>query len=127
MDDTLSAEDLALGYKQLMRVELCWRQLKSGLKLRPVFHRRPWRIQAHVSITVLSLLLERIAEIRASDTWRNIRDQLASLKVVEYEHGAVRVCQTTELRPDVALLLKRLEVGQPPRLHDVAPASRGPS
>lgn len=126
-DDTLSAEDLALGYKQLMRVELCWRQLKSGLELRPVFHRLPWRIQAHVSITVLSLLLERIAEIRADDTWRNIRDQLASLKVVEYEHGAVRVCQTTELRPDVALLLKRLQVDQPPRLHNVAPASRRPS
>lgn len=123
-DDTLSAEDLALGYKQLMRVEQCWRQLKSGLKLRPVFHYRPWRIQAHVSLTVLGLLLERIAEIRAGDTWRNLRDQLASLKVVEYEHGSVRVCQTTELRPDVALLLTRLDVRQPPRLHTVASASR---
>jgi hypothetical protein len=36
-DDTLSAEDLALGYKQLMRVEQCWRQIKSGLRTRPVF------------------------------------------------------------------------------------------
>ena len=43
-DDTLTAEDLALGYKQLLRVEACWRQLKSGLKMRPVFHYRPWRI-----------------------------------------------------------------------------------
>jgi transposase len=63
-DDTLTPEDLALGYKQLLRVEACWRQLKSGLKMRPVFHYRPWRIQAHVSIAVLALLLERIAEIR---------------------------------------------------------------
>lgn len=33
-DDTLSAEDLALGYKQLMRVESCWRTIKSGLRTR---------------------------------------------------------------------------------------------
>ena len=30
-DDTLTAEDFALGYKQLLRVEQCWRQMKSGL------------------------------------------------------------------------------------------------
>ncbi|MBM4244970.1 MAG: transposase, partial [Deltaproteobacteria bacterium] len=41
---------MALGYKQLMRVEQCWRSLKSGLRVRPVFHWRPWRIQAHVGI-----------------------------------------------------------------------------
>jgi hypothetical protein len=63
-DDTLTAEDLALGYKQLLRVEQCWRQLKSSIRMRPVFHYRPWRIQAHISISILALLLERIAEIR---------------------------------------------------------------
>ncbi|MDB4930673.1 MAG: transposase family protein [Myxococcaceae bacterium] len=31
-DDTLTAEDLALGYKPLLRVEACWRTLKSGLR-----------------------------------------------------------------------------------------------
>lgn len=122
-DDTLSAEDLALGYKQLMRVEQCWRQLKSGLKLRPLLHRRPWRIHAHVRITVLGLLLERIAEIRAGDTWRNIRAQLDSIKVIEYQRGDVRVRQTTELRPDVAELLGALQVGEPPRFHAIEPST----
>jgi hypothetical protein len=28
--------DVALGYKQLHRVEEAWRSLKSGLRLRPV-------------------------------------------------------------------------------------------
>lgn len=118
-DDTLTAEDLALGYKQLLRVEQCWRQLKAGLRLRPVFHYRPWRIQAHVTISVLALLLERIAEIRAADTWRNIRARLETLKVVEYERGEVRVRQTTEMRPDVAALLRTLKVPPPPKLHAI--------
>jgi hypothetical protein len=118
-DDTLSAEDLALGYKQLLRVEQCWRTLKSGLRMRPVFHYRPWRIQAHVTISVLALLLERIAEIRAKDTWRNVRAALDTIKVVEYERGGARVHQTTEVRPNVEALLRALKVPPPPRLHSV--------
>jgi len=75
-DDTLNAEDMALGYKQLQRVEEAWRTLKSGLGLRPVYHHVPHRIHAHVFLAVLALLLERIAEQACEDTWRNIRDDL---------------------------------------------------
>ena len=120
-DDTLTPEDLALGYKQLLRVEAAWRQLKSGLRLRPVFHFRPWRIHAHVSLTVLALLLERIAEIRAGDTWRNLCAQLESIKVIEYDHDGARIQQTSELRPEVVDLLGRLQVPLPPKLLSVQP------
>jgi hypothetical protein len=120
-DDTLTAEDLALGYKQLLRVEACWRQLKSGLSMRPVRHFRPWRIQAHVTISVLSLLLERIAEIRASDTWRNLAAQLQTIKVVEYDRAEARVQQTSEVRKETAALLAKLGVPSPPRLHAIEP------
>lgn len=125
-DDTLSVDDLVLGYKQLMRVEECWHTMKSGLKTRPMFHRRPHRIMAHVSLCVLALLLERVAEIRAGDTWRNIRAQLETIKVVEYERAGVRVRQTTELKPELISLLKRLRVTPPPRLHEIAEAAAAP-
>ncbi len=120
-DDTLTAEDLALGYKQLLRVEACWRTLKSGLRIRPMFHFRPWRIQSHVGLSVLALLLERIVEIRAGDTWRNVRATLESIKVVEYERAGARVRQTTDVRPEAAALLRKLKVPLPPKLHAVAP------
>jgi transposase len=45
-DPKLSAEDIALGYKQLLEVERGWRDMKSTLDLRPVFHRREDRIVA---------------------------------------------------------------------------------
>lgn len=38
-DDTLSPEDIALGYKQLLEVEAAFRTIKSTLELRPVYHR----------------------------------------------------------------------------------------
>ena len=126
-DDTLSVEDLALGYKQLLRVEQCWRQLKSGLRMRPVFHWRPWRIQAHVTISVLALLLERVAETRGGDTWRNLAARLDTIKVVEYDRGETRVQQTSELREDTEALLVKLGVPPPPRLHAIGPIPSGPT
>jgi hypothetical protein len=126
-DDILSVEDLALGYKQLLRVEQCWRQLKSGLRMRPVFHWRPWRIQAHVTISVLALLLERVAEIRGGDTWRNLVVQLDTIKVVEYDRGETRVQQTSELRANVEALLVKLGVPPPPRLHTIVPIPSDPA
>lgn len=124
-DDTLSAEDLALGYKQLMRVESCWRTIKSGLRTRPVFHWKPHRISAHVSLCVLALLIERIAEIRTGQSWRNVRALLDTVKVVEYERGNAFVRQTTVLRDEVEALLRTLNIAPPPRFHGVeaAPAA----
>ena len=72
-DDSLSPADLALGYKQLQRVEEAWRPLKSRLRLRPVYHWAVHRIHAHVALSVLALLLERVIEQACGDTWRNIR------------------------------------------------------
>jgi hypothetical protein len=115
-DDTLNAEDLALGYKQLMRVEEAWRTLKSGLKLRPVFHWAPHRIHAHVALTVLSLLLERAAEHACQDTWRNIRNDLKQIKLAQLLSPHGEVWQVTEPRPDTRNRLKSLKINNPPEI-----------
>ena len=80
-DDTLSAQDMALGYKPLLRVEQAWRDMKSTLDMRPVFHSAPHRIHAHVAITVLALLPARTAEHACADTWRNIGDPLRRIQL----------------------------------------------
>jgi hypothetical protein len=65
-------------------------------------------------------LVERIAEIRAGDTWRNLADQLDRIKVGEYEHNGARVRQTNEIDRELAALLVKLGVPLPPELHTVA-------
>jgi len=120
-DDTLTVADLALGYKQLMQVEVCWRMLKSGLWMRPVRHWRPHRIHAHVSLCVLALLLTRVAELRTSDTWRNVAAKLGAIKVVEYERAGARIFQATDLRPEADALLKLLKVPPPQRIQSIRP------
>jgi hypothetical protein len=119
-DDTLTAEDMALGYKQLMRVELAWRQLKSGLRMRPVFHWAPHRIHAHIFLTVLALLLERIAEQACGDTWRNIRDDLKQIKLAQLSGPNGTIWQVTAPQIGAANRLKSLGISNLPTLLDYA-------
>jgi hypothetical protein len=56
--DTLTPEDLALCCKQLIHADRAWRLLKSGLRIRPLFHWEHHRICAHVSL----ILCTRVAE-----------------------------------------------------------------
>ena len=113
-DDTLSAEDMALGYKQLQRVEQAWRQLKSGLRLRPVYHRVVHRIHAHIALTVIGLLLERMAEHACGDTWRNIRDDLKGVQLAQLIGSNGTLWQVTEPRPSASNRLKSLQIKPPP-------------
>ena len=61
-DQHMSAAAIALGYKNLLDAERGFRDMKSTLMLRPVFHRLEPRIRAHVLICWLALLLVRVAE-----------------------------------------------------------------
>ena len=121
-DPTLSAEDVALGYKQLLEVERGWRDMKSTLELRPVFHRLEDRIRAHVILCWLALLLIRVAETKTGDTWRSLRHELDRLHVGEFTGTAGRVLQRTDITARQHAILRTLDVDAPPRFLDVAPA-----
>src|SRR5699024_11935180 len=68
-DDTLSVEDIALGYKQLIEVEQGFRKLKSTLSIRPMYLRLDERIQTHILLYWLALRLIRIAEVVTGACW----------------------------------------------------------
>jgi transposase len=121
-DPTLSAADVALGYKQLLEVERAWRDMKTTLDLRPVYHRREDRIRAHVLLCWLSLLLIRIAENATGETWRNLRFELEKCHLVRFAGSTGDVLQRTELTARQAAILKALDVPEPPRIFGLAPA-----
>jgi Transposase DDE domain len=119
-DDSLTPADLAMGYKQLQRVEEAWRTLKSGLRLRPVFHWAVHRIHAHVALSVLALLLERVIEQACGDTWRNIRVDLEQMKLARLSSPHGEIWQVTEPSSDAANRLKCLEIKNPPAVLHLA-------
>ena len=112
-DDTLSGADMALGYKQLQRVEQAWRSLKSGLRLRPVYHWAPHGIRAHVTITVLALPLEGIPEQACGDNWRTIRYRLKRIQLAQLLSGEKTVWQVTKASGKARNLLKKLDLDEP--------------
>jgi transposase len=120
-DDTLDAEDVALGYTSMILIEGCFRRMKTtGLQTRPIYHWRPHRIIAHVKLCVLALLLERAAELRCQQTWRTIRHILDQLKVVRYRlHGKI-ILQNTQVTATIAETLRSLGIPLPQKILEVS-------
>ena len=121
-DPDLSAEDIALGYLNLLEAERGFRDLKQTLELRPVFHRLEHRIRAHVTICWLALLLIRVAERQSGQTWRRIATELGRLHQVTLAGPAGRVTQTTALTDAQRAIYAATEIEPPPRLTALEPA-----
>lgn len=118
-DETLSAEDVALGYKQLAEVERGFRDLKHTLELRPIYHRKEDRIRAHISLCFLALLLVRIIETETGLTWRNIRRELNRLHLGTFSGPAGKVLQRTEITPAQKSIFNALKIKEPPIFADI--------
>ena len=115
-DPTLSAEDVALGYKQLLQVERAWRDMKTTLDLRPVYHHLERRIRAHVVLCWLSLLLIRIVENQTADTWRNVRNELQRMHLGTFRGPAGTVQRRTEITGRQREIMISLGIQEPPLL-----------
>jgi transposase len=122
-DPSLSAEDVALGYKQLLEAERSFRDLKGTLLLRPVFHRKDDRIRAHVLICFLALVLIRVAETRGGATWRTIRAELSQIRQGHFRSTDGEFTQTSELTARQRDLHAALGVPEPPRFGRITTAT----
>ena len=121
-DPKMTAEDIALGYRQLLEVERGWRDLKQVIDLRPVYHRKEQRIRAHVILCWLALLLARVAENTCGATWPELRRHLDRIAVGTFTGPAGTFRQRTEITPAQAAILEQLGIDPPPRIYQLTPA-----
>src|SRR6266498_2410986 len=126
-DETLSAADIAEGYKALYEAERGFRDLKSTIDIRPVYHHKDQRIQAHIQLCWLALLLLRVAELGCRDTWRNLRDDLERLHLVVLRMAEGTIAQRSELTARHKEILHRLHLPEPPRFYQFTPADSPPA
>ena len=119
-DPHLSAEDIAVGYKQLLEVERGWRDMKQVIDLRPVYHRLEERIRAHVTLCWLALLLVRIIETTTDQTWPTIRSDLQRLHVGTFTGPAGTFRKRTELTKPARDLLAKLQLTAPKPIIELA-------
>ncbi len=125
-DPDLSAEDIALGYKQLLEVERGWRDMKQVIDLRPVYHRREDRIRAHVILCWLALLLIRVIENTAGTPWNRIRAGLQRQHAVTWTGPAGTFRQATDLTKPQRDIYTALSIEPPKKIISLAPAPPAP-
>jgi len=122
-DPTLSAEDIALGYKQLYEVERGWRSMKQVLDLRPVYHRREDRIRAHVVLCWLALLLVRVIETTCEESWPSLRHELEKLRLGSFRGASGSFSQRSEITASQRAILAKLQLSEPPLIQELTPAA----
>jgi len=126
-------------YMQLTEAEAAFRVLKSEVKIRPIRHRLPERVEAHVLVAFLGYCLrvclkKKAARVAPSLTPWSVLDQLGRIVLVEVWFELAdgrRMClpRITQPEPAQALLLAQLgwslPAQPPPRIYskEVSPVS----
>jgi len=129
-------------YIQLTQAEAAFRTAKSDLQLRPIYHQKTKRVEAHILVCFLALAQWRVLEQWMSSKGlgtcaRKLVAEISTIKSMDVVIPVQRGGQVAELRvrtvarPErrVAELLQRLELELPTRsriLGEVAKAGGGP-
>jgi transposase len=92
----LKAEEVALKYKELWRVEQVFRDIKSVLDTRPIYHRLDETIRGHVFCSFLALVLRKELDRRLEQSghdfeWVDIKQDLDSLQEITIDDNGKKL------------------------------------
>lgn len=112
-NQTLGNEEILKTYKQLMEIEHCFRQLKHFEDMRPFFHKSDNGLRAHVFLSVLTLLVEKVINKKVPDmTTREVITELKKIKLSKVKQYLVRT-NLSDLQKE---LLHKLQIEVPPKV-----------
>ena len=121
-----SDQQLWKAYIQLTQAEAAFRIHKDQLKVRPIWHQREDRVQAHILVCFLAFVLWKSLEMwqqRAGlgKSPRTILEELARIQSHDVvlptaTHGQIRLRCVTQPDPAQAALLDRLGIVLPKRM-----------
>ena len=120
----LSADLVALQYKQLLMVEAMFRTAKTLLETRPIYHKCDETIRGHVFCSFLAFVLRKELQNRLATQdekleWEQILRDLESLQLVEVEHQQKRFLLRSELRGTCSTVFRTTGVAIPPTVHNI--------
>jgi transposase len=121
----LKADEVALKYKELWQVEHLFRDTKSLLESRPIFHKCDETIRGHVFCSFLALVLKkelyrRIEAAGNSFEWSDIKQDLKSLQEVTLEEDDKRVAIRTQCQGTCGKVFQAVGVAVPPTMREIA-------
>ena len=121
----LPSAEVALKYKELWQVELVFRDVKSILTTRPIFHKMDETIRGHVFCSFLALVLrkeldKRLELLDMDYEWNDIKQDLTALREVSLEEDLSKLAVRTACRGKCADVFKAVGVALPPTIRSVA-------
>lgn len=117
----LKAKDVALKYKELWMVEQTFRDMKSVIDTRPVYHKQDETIRGHVFCSFLALVLKKELDSRLVSQglqyeWAEIKQDLKALQEVILEENGARLAIRTECRGVCGKVFRAIGVAVPPTI-----------
>jgi transposase len=118
------AEQVALKYKELWQVEQVFRDVKSVLETRPVYHQKDENIRGHVFCSFLALVLRKeldrlLQEVGQSFEWADIKQDLKALQEVAIEDNGKKLVLRTECLGTCGTVFKAVGVAVPPTIREL--------
>jgi len=120
----LPAEKVALNYKQLWQVEKAFRDVKSLLNTRPIFHQRDQTIRGHVFCSFLALVLRKELDRQLQLAghvfeWADIKQDLKALQQVTIEENGRRMAIRSKCEGVCGKIFQAVGVAMPPTIRDL--------
>ena len=120
----LSADQVALKYKQLWQVERVFRDVKSLLLTRPIFHQRDHTIRGHVFCSFLALVLRKeldrcLEQAGQRLEWAEIKQDLKALQTVTIEESGNRFAIRSQCQGGCGKVFQAVGVALPPTIREL--------
>lgn len=117
-------DQVAIKYKELWQVEQVFRDVKSVVDTRPVYHRRDENITGHIFCSFLALVLKKELDRRLEQCghafeWADIKQDLKSLQEVVIEDQGKSLALRTECVGTCGKVFQAVGVSIPPRIREV--------
>ena len=121
---TLTTEQVALKYKELWQVEQVFRDMKSTLDTRPIFHQRDEAIRGHVFCSFLALFLRKELDSRLERAghcleWSNIKQDLEALQEVTITQQGKTLAVRTECAGTCGKIFQAVGVAIPSTIREL--------
>ena len=120
----LSAEAVALKYKELWQVEHTFRDLKSTFETRPVFHQRDETIRGHVFCSFLALVLRKVLQRKLEEaghgfSWAEIKQDLEALQLTMLDENGKRLAVRSQCQGTCGKIFQAVGVAIPPTIQEL--------
>lgn len=125
----LNIGEVAQAYKSLWQVERAFREMKSTLEVRPVFHQSDSNVKGHIFGTFLALRLEialqkKLAKAGFKLPWERLMENLEAVRAVEIVLFGKAYEVRTDLEGDAYKVLQAVGIRPPPRVRILSEPTR---